>query len=540
MKFSFAKSLILSAFFFFSAFYAMFASVANASSQVVTPRVVGGSEVQVAPSWMVYLESDIGTCGGSMITNRWVLTAAHCVQNANVSETFIKWGDADLKSASSREVEVEAIYVHPNYQPIEVAGVPLNDLALLYLESAIDVDAVTIPSSTLAQTVVSGDTVTTYGWGLTGSGETSEQLRTADLSFRTQADCDSDLVDDVEPGSVCAIAEDATNCSGDSGGPLIALVGGDELLMGVVSYGAFDESLGTCPVNSLGVYMSPTYYYLWIASVTGLISVDGDLDFGYMGVGRTFTETYTVTNNLSTSIDITNMAVTGDDAATFSIGSNGCLKTLSPRQTCNFSITAFSVSSGAKRAELEIEQGESSVSLGLRAEFLSAVAVGAGVSGNGAQWFSESNPWVYSASLGGDALPGFVSGEDGAGADSLLLVHINGPLTLAFSGSSLTNAAFDGVFVSLDNEELRWYRLDESDAGFGVNIPSGEHRVLFDYGKSVTEGSRVALYGFHSGSSADAALPSGGEADESGSLGLILIALSLLLLARNTTLGRWV
>ncbi|MCG8315054.1 MAG: serine protease [Pseudomonadales bacterium] len=534
MKFSFAKSLIISAFSFL-----FVVQTAALSAADVTPRVVGGSDVLEAPSWMVYLASDIGACGGSMITDRWVLTAAHCVEDATVSETFIKWGDADLGSPSSQRVDVAEIHIHPDYRPIEEAGVPLNDLALLYLASSIPVDPISIPSLSLASTVASGDTVTTFGWGLNGAGEVTEQLQTADLEFRTQADCDAALLDDVEPGSVCAIATDATNCSGDSGGPLIASVGDSELLMGVVSYGSFDESIGTCPVDALGVYMSPAYYYLWIANTTGLISIEGDLNFGYLGVGRAFTETYRITNNLSSTITITDMAITGDDAAAFSFGTNACVSALAPNQSCKFTITAFSATAGAVSAVLEIEQGEGSVSFALSAEFLSAVAVGSGVSVNGAAWFSETNPWAYRAELGNSSSPGFISGLDSG--DSVLLAHIEGPLTLSFSGLSLSSAAFDGVFVSLDGEELHWYRLDGSEESFGVSIPSGEHRVLFDYGKSITEGSQVALYNFHRGSSADTRLPSGNEDDDEngGSISLtLLLCLSLLLLASRTASGR--
>ena len=132
-------------------------------------RIVGGMEAEArAWPWQVALissrESYIDQfCGGSVIHERWVLTAAHCVDGASSDDVQVLAGTHDLDEGG-RRIDVEAIRMHRDYRDDTLE----NDIALLKLARKAGVDeVVALPDAGRAAEVAEpGVMATAVGWGL--------------------------------------------------------------------------------------------------------------------------------------------------------------------------------------------------------------------------------------------------------------------------------------------------------------------------------------------------------------------------------------
>merc|ERR1719494_1796002 len=90
-------------------------------------RIIGGREATNVP-WIVTLnENGHGHfCAGSIIHEKWVLTARHCVKNVNPSDFYVQGGVHDLTDSSGvQDRDVKAIYIPSSSR---------NDIGLIELE----------------------------------------------------------------------------------------------------------------------------------------------------------------------------------------------------------------------------------------------------------------------------------------------------------------------------------------------------------------------------------------------------------------------
>lgn len=207
--------------------------------------IVGGS---AAPDgeypFMASLQSNGSPfCGGSVIAARWVLTAAHCVDDGSAAGLSVVVGTNDLNAGGQR-IAVSQVHVHPNYDGD-------HDVALLRLASATAAAPIRIPTVGEDGFEVDGAPVTVAGWGdrtpLLGGGLlTTSQLQAVQLAVVGDDECSSFQ----DPASeVCAAAFLKDSCQGDSGGPLFAETASGPVQIGIVSYG-----LGCAVPGSPGVY----------------------------------------------------------------------------------------------------------------------------------------------------------------------------------------------------------------------------------------------------------------------------------------------
>lgn len=222
-------------------------------SQKASPRIVGGDEAERGDwPWMTALIDSSASspysgfrCGGSLIHPRWVVTAAHCV---NESWYFWEWeldpedidvviGAHDLTTDAGQRIKVKRIISHPAYD----SSAHDSDIALLELEE----DA---PYSSLPlvpkDTALAGKTATVIGWGRTdpdiyGASETLQQVSAPIVSNRTCQESYSEIDINITDNMVCAGYSEGgkSACYGDSGGPLIIPSGDSWQLAGVVSCG---------------------------------------------------------------------------------------------------------------------------------------------------------------------------------------------------------------------------------------------------------------------------------------------------------------
>uniref|UniRef100_A0A1A9WKQ0 Peptidase S1 domain-containing protein n=1 Tax=Glossina brevipalpis TaxID=37001 RepID=A0A1A9WKQ0_9MUSC len=232
-------------------------------------RIVGGTQVrQNKYPWTAQLVKGRYYprlfCGGSLINDRYVLTAAHCVQN-NRDQITIRLLQLDRSSRDPGITrQVARTIIHPNYDPTRV----VNDLALLRLDSPVPMtDKVRPVCLPYSNQNFEGKTGIAAGWGLIKQGGvTSNYLQEVSLPIITNQECRNtrykNKIQDVMicAGNVKQGGKDA--CQGDSGGPLIVNEGRYKLA-GLVSFG-----FGCAQPNAPGVYTRVSKFVDWIQTNT--------------------------------------------------------------------------------------------------------------------------------------------------------------------------------------------------------------------------------------------------------------------------------
>ena len=208
------------------------------------PMIVGGTPVNPAcPNckydFMVSIQSDGWWgghfCGGSLVREDWVVTAAHCVQGDSPSSIEVVIGLHNVNGTNGSQTrDVDAIIIHPQY-----SGNSLNnDYALLHLTQPItDFEPIKLVTSDLHddEPVMS----TTMGWGATSSGGSSSNIL-LEVDVPIDDSCGSYSNSDITNNMVCAGDNNGgeDSCQGDSGGPLIMTnSNGEYELIGIVSWG---------------------------------------------------------------------------------------------------------------------------------------------------------------------------------------------------------------------------------------------------------------------------------------------------------------
>ncbi|KAM8710056.1 hypothetical protein ACLKA7_016796 [Drosophila subpalustris] len=225
-------------------------------------RVVGGHRIGVnlQPHMVNIRRRGSFQCGGSLVTPRCVLTAAHCMQQEEhkPSDYVVRGGVSFLRDMRN------ARYVHRILLPSNYNHTSLdNDVALLQLQNPLQ--GLHIAAIPLAeQSPRPGSFVRISGWGLTDerSVQLPNQLHSVQVQVLSQPKCQQlyqgyrNLTDSMYCASVPG-SKDA--CDADSGGPA---VNADGQLVGIVSWGRANLCAHR---DSPGVYTSVPHLYDWIA-----------------------------------------------------------------------------------------------------------------------------------------------------------------------------------------------------------------------------------------------------------------------------------
>ncbi|EDS31647.1 trypsin 1 [Culex quinquefasciatus] len=221
------------------------------SLEATEGRIVGGFEVDIKDvPYQVSLRS-FGShiCGGSIISKRWILTAAHCASSADRPKETIRVGSSE-KGSGGQILKLKRIVQHPQYD----GSIIDYDFSLLELAEELELDDshTTIALPEQDEPVTDGAICRVSGWGNTqSSAQSNKFLRATDVPSVNQDKCSEAYSDFGEGG------KDA--CQGDSGGPLVS--GGK--LVGVVSWG-----YGCAVAGYPGVYSRVASVRDWIKEVS--------------------------------------------------------------------------------------------------------------------------------------------------------------------------------------------------------------------------------------------------------------------------------
>jgi len=222
--------------------------------------IVQGEDVQRGKyPWIAaasFHHQQYGGCAATLVSSRWAVTAAHCVNNKfDATLTAILLGENDLSQGSDgrhrKDVAVEEAFTHPNYH------YPRYDIALLYLAEEIDLNIHTPACLPDSGTDYTGKIGSVYGWGQTDVCSNLDQLMLQEVNLEVLSDAAcknaSALHRQLVKGQciekktsyrtriseqmLCAAAPGKSGCFGDSGGPFTVKKNGQHSLVGVVSWG---------------------------------------------------------------------------------------------------------------------------------------------------------------------------------------------------------------------------------------------------------------------------------------------------------------
>jgi len=236
-------------------------------------RIVGGDEATPHQyPWMAALFiDDKWFCGGTLISDEWVMTAGHCADDATSVEVML--GAHNVREAvedGRMEIMSTDIFKHESYNGILIH----NDIALIKLPEPIEfndnIRPICLPSYSEWNTTFDHLDMEISGWGkpTDASDGISPVLRDATVDTITNLACALSFPINIDKRNICISGNGGTStCNGDSGGPLEYLYeDGKYRQIGITSFGS---GFG-CEIGMPAAFTRVTSFLEWIETHTGI------------------------------------------------------------------------------------------------------------------------------------------------------------------------------------------------------------------------------------------------------------------------------
>lgn len=292
-----------------------------AAAEAAGDRVVGGEVAETgAWPWQVALmvagqptTPDAQFCGGSMVLDTWVLTAAHCIYMSDGEGGFFQLqpgqfdilvGTNTIADGQGERVPVAGVFRHPEYD----TRLFDNDIALIKLAKTPSVayQTINVPDEDFGEQIDNqGVPTVVTGWGLVNGAKRTDVMMQAEIQILSRDACNNAMMEArmgfaapriIEAASVLALDNNQTeevwtellsraplplspnmlcsgtfeggktSCQGDSGGPLVVpLNDGSYIQAGVVSWGLVGNGSTTCAEDAMfSVYTKASKFVPWL------------------------------------------------------------------------------------------------------------------------------------------------------------------------------------------------------------------------------------------------------------------------------------
>ncbi|XP_044885979.1 coagulation factor IX [Mauremys mutica] len=234
-------------------------------------RVVGGVESRKGEvPWQVHLQNrnGVGFCGGSIVNEKWIVTAAHCIEPGAQVTVVAGEHNTEVSDGTEQYRQVVNIFPYPIYNASQ--NKHHNDIALLELGTPLEfnsyVTPICIAGKEFTNSLLKHGIGTVSGWGSQlFRGRVATVLQVLKVPFVDRATCLRSSTFSILPYMFCAgyHSEAKDTCEGDSGGPHTTEIEGTWFLTGITSWGE------ECALEGkYGIYTRLAKYIKWIRDRT--------------------------------------------------------------------------------------------------------------------------------------------------------------------------------------------------------------------------------------------------------------------------------